>query len=432
MNQSNKKMGLHVIFIGLALFATYFGAGNLIFPPFLGLQSGSNWLAGTVGLTLSGIFLPVIAIVVIGLCGSVTNITKHVSKNCYNIVIGAVMMIVLFVANPRTAAVGIEMGLQGIFPNFPYVPCVLIYFALVFLLARNKGKALDNIGKYLTPVMVIILLVLIIMGFVHPIGDPVPTDLEKPFVNAFLGGYQTGDVLVSFLFAGIFLATIESKGYVSSKDRNKVTAIAAFIAFVGLFIVYGGLLYMGACGSGIYAQDTGRAELIVGLVHLLGGRTAMTALGCATILACLTTAVGQATAAADYFVTLSKNRFNYQWTVAACCIISALIALIGVDNIVVFSNPLYLAIYPVILVLLLLGTFSKIIPNDGGYKGAVVLTVVFSVCEALLSIGIPMDGLRKLVLAIPFSAEGFGWFVPCVVGFTAGTLIHHFSVKNSV
>lgn len=120
-------------------------------------------------MIFSGILLPVSAMAVIGKCGSVTSITGHVSKNYYNLVIGAIMLIVLFVANPRTAATAIEMGLQGNFPKVPYIPCVVVYFF---------------------------------------IGPPVDTGIEAPFVNAFLGGYQTGDVLVSFLLASVFLGTI--------------------------------------------------------------------------------------------------------------------------------------------------------------------------------------------------------------------------------
>ncbi len=418
-----KKSNKEILFIGLALFATYFGAGNLIFPPILGLQSGQNWIPSAVGLALSGIFLPVIAMVVIGMCGSVTGITKHVSKNTYNIVIGAIMFIVLFVANPRTAATAIEMGIKGTFPNVPYIPLVIIYFVIVFFIAKNKGQALDRIGKFLTPAMVVILFVLIVHAFVSPIGEPIATELPNPFMNAFLGGYNTGDVLVSFLLASVFLGTIESKGFLG-KERNKVTIIAAVIAFVGLFFVYTGLMYMGACGSGMYPQEIGRAELLVELTKRVGGRFAMGALGLATVLACLTTAVGQATAAADYFVTLSKGKFNYTATMAVTCIISMLMALIGVDKIVAFSNPIYSTIYPIVLVLLLLGVFSKVIPNDGGYKGAVLLTLIYSVLATASSIGVKVGIVDAIVYIMPFAEEGMGWILPAIIGFIVGSVIY--------
>lgn len=418
----NRQQKIETIFIGLALFATYFGAGNLIFPPILGLQSGTNWFLAILGLVLSGIFLPVIAMIVIGKCGSVNNITDHISKNFYNIIIGAIMFIVLFVANPRTSATAIEMGVQGIIPQIPYIPCIIIYFTLVYYFAKNKGSVFDKIGKILTPAMVIILLVLIFLGIVQPIGNPIYTELEKPFVNAFLTGYQTGDVLVSFLLASVFLGTIKSKGYVG-KECDKVIIIASCIAFLGLVSVYGGLLFMGACGSGIFPQSIGRADLLVGITKKVGGSIAMIALGLAAILACLTTAVAQATAAGDYFVQLSKGRLNYKYTVAASCIVSMLIALIGVDKIVIFSNPIYATIYPVILTILILGVFNKVIPNNRSYQGAVIFTFIYSFCETLLTFNIHITFLEKLITIMPFSAQGLGWILPSIIGFILGTFL---------
>ena len=237
--------------------------------------------------------------------------------------------------------------------------------------------------------------------------------------------------MVSFLLASVFLGTIESKGY-KGKERNKVTMIAAAIAFIGLLFVYGGLLYMGACGSGLFPSNIGRAELLVGLTKMVGGRLAMGALGIACVLACLTTAVGQATAAADYFVTLSNGRFNYTVTVAVICLISMMMALIGVDKIVAFSDPIYATVYPIVLVLLLLGVFSRIIPNDGGYKGAVLVTLVYSICSTAVSIGVRISPIESFVNSMPFAEQGLGWILPCVIGFIIGTLIYSATKKKSL
>ncbi len=73
--QEKKIKFTDVLFVGLAFFASYFGAGNLIFPPMLGLQSGSNWLSGMIGMLASGVGLPILAIIVLGMCGSVQKIS---------------------------------------------------------------------------------------------------------------------------------------------------------------------------------------------------------------------------------------------------------------------------------------------------------------------------------------------------------------------
>ncbi|MFR7894467.1 MAG: branched-chain amino acid transport system II carrier protein [Dysosmobacter sp.] len=111
--QEKKIKFTDVLFVGLAFFASYFGAGNLIFPPMLGLQSGSNWLSGMIGMLASGVGLPILAIIVLGMCGSVQKISDHVNKKFYTVMIGAIMILCCCVSIPRTAAVGIEMGASG-------------------------------------------------------------------------------------------------------------------------------------------------------------------------------------------------------------------------------------------------------------------------------------------------------------------------------
>ena len=123
--QEKKIKFTDVLFVGLAFFASYFGAGNLIFPPMLGLQSGSNWLSGMIGMLASGVGLPILAIIVLGMCGSVQKISDHVNKKFYTVMIGAIMILCCCVSIPRTAAVGIEMGLQGIWPGAPYLVFVI-------------------------------------------------------------------------------------------------------------------------------------------------------------------------------------------------------------------------------------------------------------------------------------------------------------------
>ena len=142
------------ILVAGTLFGMFFGAGNLIFPPMLGLQSGSNWLSGMIGMLASGVGLPILAIIVLGMCGSVQKISDHVNKKFYTVMIGAIMILCCCVSIPRTAAVGIEMGLQGIWPGAPYLIFVILYFVIAFLFAKDRGTALDKVGKILTPITV--------------------------------------------------------------------------------------------------------------------------------------------------------------------------------------------------------------------------------------------------------------------------------------
>lgn len=309
--QEKKIKFTDVLFVGLAFFASYFGAGNLIFPPMLGLQSGSNWLSGMIGMLASGVGLPILAIIVLGMCGSVQKISDHVNKKFYTVMIGAIMILCCCVSIPRTAAVGIEMGLQGIWPGAPYLVFVILYFVIAFLFAKDRGTALDKVGKILTPIMTIILFILVVKGAVSPIGTPGAASVDNAFVNSFLGGYSTGDVLVSFLAAGVFFDSIKRKGYEGEAFR-KAHVRACLIAAVCLAIVYGGLLYMGACVSTEYTPDSiSNANLLLAIIRSSGGQIAIYGLCLSVVLACLTTAISQITAVADFYETATHGKLSY-------------------------------------------------------------------------------------------------------------------------
>lgn len=414
-----------IIFIGLAFFATYFGAGNLIFPPFLGLQTGDLWASGVAGLTTSGIILPIVALIMLGYAGSVHSIAVHVHERFATIIVGAIMVFASLVSIPRTGAVGIELGFQSIFSAAPYVASIAVYFILVLYFSYNKESVLDKIGKYLTPLMVVCLLIVVIRGILNPVGAPQATGIENSFVNSFLGGYQTGDLLVSFMMADFFLNTCRDKGYISKNQLGKVNSMACVVAFFCLLIIYGGLYYIGASASGQYPETIGMTELLIDLITRVGGRFLMGILGVAVVLACLTTAIGQVSAVSDFFERESKGKLAYKPLVIGVSILGCLIAFIGVDNIVKFTNPLFTALYAPLLGLTILGFIGKWIPNDGFYKGSILLTSIYSISEAINQFtGSTIGFLDLFVTKMPLAEKGFGWIIPFVVGFILGGILY--------
>lgn len=420
---------LDVLILGFAFFATYFGAGNLIFPPHLGLQSGSNVFAGLSGLTLSGIFLPIFALIVIGLNGDVHAITNRVGKYTYNVLLAALMIVCTFVSIPRTCATAIQLGVQGNIPAAPFIPLVVVYFVICYFFSADKNSVMDRMGKYLTPLLALILVIISFMGVFQPIGVPVDPSVPNPFVNAFLGGYNTGDVLVSFIMAAVFISSINSKGYASVADRNRVLIYCGAVAFILLLIIYGSLLYMGACVSGEYPDTIGRAELLVAIIQRVGGAV-MIPMGIAVILACLTTAIGQIAAVASFTNTASNQRISYRLAAVVCCILSSLTALLGVDGIVTYVGWIFGVTYPPCLALMTLGIIRPIAPNDGAYKGSVYLVTLYAVLESLP--GLSSTAFAKaIVTSVPLSFYGFGWIPVFIVGFILGAVIWKITKKES-
>jgi len=420
-----KKSSLDFLFIGLAYFACYFGAGNLVFPPKLGLQSGSSWLGGAIGLAISGIILPLLALVIISYRGGdVESITKRVHPQLHIAMLAVLMFICMFISIPRTAAVATELGVSGIFGSVPYIPVVILYFVICFLIGRKRESVLDRIGKYLTPVMVVILFVVVIKGMIFPLGTPGAPTVDNPTINAVLTGYQTGDVLVSVLMAAVFIGTVHDHGYRKGREETSIVIKASIVAFICLFVIYGGLLFIGATVNTEYDQSIGNADLLVELIRRLGGQTAMSAFGVAVILACLTTAIGQLTSVADFYegTPIFKGKVSYQilFVIAAC--VSAGVATLGLDTIIALAAPIFSLAYAPCLVLMLLGILEDVIPNDGGFKGAMLLTIIEAFFE-MLQAYINSPALGSLLGKLPFYSQGFGWVAPALIGLIAGIII---------
>ena len=196
------------------------------------------------------------------------------------------------------------------------------------------------------------------------------------------------------------------------------------VSFVLLLIIYGSLLYMGACVSGDYAQNIGRAELLVAIIQRVG-TWVMVPMGIAVVLACLTTAIGQIAAVAEFTSTATGNRISYKQVAIVCCILSALTALLGVDGIVTYIGWIFGVCYPPCLALLVLGIIGRFMPNNGAYKGSVYLVTLFALLESLP--GLSSLGFAKaIVAATPLSTYGFGWIVPFIIGLIGGSIIGHF------
>jgi len=409
--------------IGLALFATFFGAGNLIFPPLLGLQSGTNWISGVIGFVASGVVLPISAVYAISYAGgSVEEMTNKLHPKFSEIMLLIIMLFAGFIAVPRTGAVAYELGIQAIVKSIPSPVFIILYFALTYYFVNDKNNVINKVGSILTPALVIILVFIIVKGVIAPIAKPIDTEINGAFVNAFLGGYQTGNLLVSFMVGGVFIGDIVRKGYSSDKERNRMIAFAGSIAFILLFIIYSGLLYQGATVSGIYPKDIDRSELLLSIVNSLLGNAGLFALGIAVTLACLTTAIGEITAIAQFFDTFTKGKLSYKKSAMLFCIIGASIALLGVDRIVFISTPLFLGLYPTCIVLAFVGLFHKYIPNITSYKGGVLLTLIVSLIEAFNSV-VNIPFLSTIIGAIPLSQYGFAWILPAIMGFIAGGII---------
>lgn len=422
----SKKNIQDLLVVGFALFATFFGAGNLIFPPSIGLAAGSSWSVALTGFFLAGIVLPVLAFIAVSKTGgTLESIADKVSPK-FGKIYGIIVMtcIGVMVAIPRTGATTHELGIHPIFPQVSPIITSLIFYGLTIYFAINPTKVIDKIGKILTPVLLLIMFIIIIKGIITPLSSPANTGLENVFSKGFIDGYQTADALTGLVTSGVIVAAILAKGYTDKKIKGKMITLCGIIAGLALFLIYGGLVYIGATGAGVFPNDIEKTNLLIGLVQKIMGNSGLTFLGIAVIFACLTTSVGVSAAVADFYSRLTNNRLSYKTAIILISVISGIIANVGVEAIVNLAMPVLLVIYPISIVLIIMGLFNQYIPNRGAYIGATYCTLFISLFDTMGMLGIKTPVISSFINHLPFANMGFSWLVPAVVGFIAGMFVY--------
>lgn len=412
----NKKSD--VIVVGFALFAMFFGAGNLIFPPYLGVISGSGWPLAMGGFLITGIGLTLMGIVAIAISGtSINDMAERVHPK-FGALLGSVIMIIIgpLFAIPRTAATTYEIAMVPTMPGFSNILFIIIFFAITLYFSIRPASVVDNIGKVLTPVLLVVLLIIIGKGIMNPIGEIAVLSEGVGFSRGFTEGYQTMDALGSVILASIIIESIIAKGYTDKKTRVSMTIKAGIIAAVGLTVVYVGLMYVGATVAGTFDAGVERTALMIAITEELLGGFGKYALAVTIGLACLTTSIGLTAAAGKFFNDISKGKLSYNLIVISTVLVSAAIASLGVEKIISFSVPILCLVYPVVIVLIVMTVFLREkLTSRAPYAGAVTGAFALSFIEFLISMGAKSSVLISFRDSLPFAEAGFGWIVPSIV-----------------
>ncbi len=426
---NRKKLVTDSIVVGFALFAMFFGAGNVVFPPYLGMHAGEQWANGFLFYFIADIGLALVAMFAILHAGGADNITGRIGHVASKVLMCAVILCIgPMVAIPRTAATTLEMSVTPFFSGMSPVVFSIIFFAVILLLSIKQSAVIDIVGKILTPALLIGLLVLIVKGFVSPIGDIVDTGVSasEVTVNGIKSGYQTMDVLAAMAFGIIILSSADEKGYTDSKSAAKMIGIAAALSGVLLLIVYFGLTYLGATASTVFPTDISRANLLIGIVELLLGKAGLIIFAIVIALACITTAVALVSSAASFFAKLANDKISYSVFVVVICVSSAVISNLGLDMIIAIATPVLDIVYPPMLVLILLSWFG-----DKLHKSVYVSSVAGSLIASVLATA-SLYGMNVPVIdSLPLASLGLGWLTPAAVFGLVAYLVSKVKFQNA-
>lgn len=421
MEKRKNKTLLDSIVVGFALFSMFFGAGNVVFPPFLGFGSGQQWANGFIFYFIADIGLAMLALFALIKAGGAENITGRVGTVASNILMCAIILCIgPMVAIPRTAATTYEMSIAPLISGISPVLFSIFFFIVVLLLSIRQSAVIDIVGKVLTPALLVGLLALIIKGVIDPIGPIINMRVSAGFVtkNGISSGYQTMDVLGAIAFGVLIIKSANDKGYTEQKSSSRMIAMAAAISAVLLFIVYFGLTYLGATAGTVFNKDIGRAELVISIVKWILGDVGLVLFAIVVALACLTTAVALVSSAASFFEKLFKGKVSYKLLVVIICVASTAIANLGLDKIVSIAAPILDIVYPPTLALVLMSWLGDRI-GKSVYSTTAGFAAVMSVLTTLSGYIQGLDFVSRL----PMADLGLGWVIPTAVVFVVSVMI---------
>lgn len=407
---------------GLALFAMFFGAGNLIFPPYLGMESGSLWPVGLAFFVLIDVVMACVGIYALNAAGGgEVAFSRTIGKVPANILnTAAIVCTGILIAMPRTAATTYEMAVTPLFGDgVPMLPFSLGFFALVLLLTIAESKVVDIIGKVLTPLLVLGVGALIACGIANPlgpIGEPHSGMVVQDGISA---GYQAMDIICVIGYSIVLQNALKGDGFKARSQQLRILTFASLIAAVLLTAIYGGLTYLGATTGQTFGPGLDQAALIVAITEHLMGRTGVVILGFVVLLACLTTAIGLISATAEYFRQLTHDRVGYRFGVVFCVVVGILICNLQLDNIIRWASPVLAMVCPPFMTTIVLILFARLIPSRRLYQGAALGAFLASLPLALHD----AFGICSFVEVMPLYSYGFAWLPYAVLGGVAGWLL---------
>lgn len=431
MKLDRKKM----LLVSFMLFSMFFGAGNLIFPPFMGQNAGSHTVLATIGFLATAVVLPVLGVIVVAEFDGLERLGQKVGKR-----FALVFTVLIYLSIgpglgiPRAASVPFEMAVAPYLPEGTNLRLWMVVYSLVFFLMAlwlclSPGKLVNRIGKVLTPLTLFFLSVLFV-GFLFrgeaQVAAPQPAYERTAFLQGFEDGYQTMDTIAALNFGLVIAITLNNFGVTEKKSVIRHTVVAGVIAGSILAIVYGMLTYMGMCSSGVYPIQDNGAWTLRCIVEQVFGAPGAILLATTFTLACLTTCVGLINSISRYFSTLFK-RVSYRQWVFIIVGFSFLVCNMGLNTILSISVPVLNVVYPVSIVLIALGLTHKLWDNNRFVYGFVVTgTSCISVLYALYQAKVPMGFVAELCEKLPLFQSGFGWVGAALVMLVASLAVNGF------
>ncbi|WP_439234444.1 branched-chain amino acid transport system II carrier protein [Lonepinella koalarum] len=419
-------MNKNTFIVGFMLFAIFFGAGNLIFPPKLGLESGEHIWLSALGFIVTGVGLPLLGIIVSAFySGGYSKALKQIHPWFSLFFLSAIYLSIgPFLAIPRTAATSFEIALQPFLQGETEIPQLIftsLFFILSLWLALSPSKMVERVGSILTPALLISIAALVIKA-VFALSDinyvTSATTTESMFFKGFVSGYLTMDALASVAFSVIVISAIQSKG-VNQKQLVQQTIYAGIIAAGALALIYLSLAWIGSKShlseqALAYVQERNLdmgTYLLNDIAQQTFGELGRMILGIIVTLACLTTSIGLIVSVSEYFYEI-YHKISYKIYALFFTVISFIIANQGLSTVLSKSVPVLLVLYPIAITVILL-MFINIFINLPllAQRLSIGLVSIISLCSVLRV---------NFTAQLPLKAYSMEWVIFSIIGLIFG------------
>ena len=412
-----------ILVLGMMTFALFLGAGNIIFPPMEGYTAGQHWATAALGFVLTGVLMPFITLVIVSVLGRGEELTRDLPKWAEVLFLATLYLVIgSTFAMPRITNVAYEMAFVPLdivadtSVNHLIFAVVFNIIAMLFMLKPNT--IISSVGKFMTPALLVLLVVVTVTVFISPLSDIVAPSKSyadsSALTTGLISGYQTMDVLAAIAFGGIVARALSAKNITEPQKIMRYTISAGGISVVLLAALYFSLFYLGATSDQVAQGVSNGGQIFSRYVNVLFGKEGSWIMSGIIFLASLTTLVGVTSACAYYFAKFS-NRLPYSFWVVVFTVMTTIISENGLTKLLQVTIPALLLIYPVAIMLVVLQFVRAKLPCVKlTYRATIVITVCFSLCDSLNNVGLLSDGMKQFLSHFPLYNNGLAWLVPAL------------------
>ncbi len=356
-----------VFFIGIAIFSMVFGAGNIVFPISIGNFTKSEVLFAFLGILMSSVLIPLAGFIAcIGYSGKFDRFLKDWIGSTLTSLVSLLAMLLLgpLGAIPRCATMAHASFAWNFFKDTPLFWFGLVFFTIAFLISFKQDHLISIIGRFLGPINLFFMAILIVKGifFAPALEQTTPLiGAKESFSFGFFEAYKTLDLLAMIFYSGAIV--VNTYAFVGSKfDKINESEVMSICRYSGLFsalifaTIYFGFSYLAALNHGLINQFTHKEQLISAYSTAILGKYASFLNGMIVLIACLNAVSALCVVFSRYLSSLlSSFNIGYRKSLIITIVTSfglSNFGFMGIDKVI---SQLMQPIYPLLIVISIVG-----------------------------------------------------------------------------